>query len=268
MKNRKLLVRGILVAAIGMALLLVVLIFCVYGSDKNLTLEKIAYDKSFRNPVVYIKEDNGYAPYLVLTSNYDGNVLLLRKHVLPESMPYLEHEPLWSHFEYASYYERSDIDKFLNTDFLETLSPDVRAAIVDTTIEVTDIESYDEWNYATHMIERKVFLLSTVELGVRGFDGSITTAEGKPLKYFRNKVYTKKIAYEEDGTARSAYWTRTPDLMETCIMLVVSSTGGIGTATAEHYLGVRPAFCMSRDTIVQKSDDVIAGESVYIVVID
>lgn len=266
MKNRKLLVRGIPVAAIGMTLLLVVLIFCVYGSDKNLTLEKIAYDKSFRNPVVYIKEDNGYAPYLVLTSNYDGNVLLLRKYVLPESMPYLEHEPLWSHFEYASYYEKSDIDKFLNTDFLETLSPDVRAAIVDTTIEVTDIESYDEWNYATHMIERKVFLLSTVELGVRGFDGSITTAEGKPLKYFRNKVYTKKIAYKEDGTA-SAYWTRTPDLMETCFVLYIGSKG-IDAITPEYNLGVRPAFCMSRDTVVQKSDDVIAGESVYIVVID
>lgn len=266
MKNRKLLVRGIPVAAIGMTLLLVILIFCVYGSDKNLTLEKIAYDKSFRNPVVYIKEDNGYAPYLVLTSNYDGNVLLLREHVLPESMPYLEHEPLWSHFEYASYYEKSDIDKFLNTDFWETLSPDVRAAIVDTTIEVTDIESYDEWNYATHMIERKVFLLSTVELGVRGFDGSITTAEGKPLKYFRNKVYTKKIAYKEDGT-ESAYWTRTPDLMETCLVLYVGSKG-IADTTPEHYLGVRPAFCMSRDTVVQKSDDIIAGESVYIVVID
>ena len=50
-------------------------------------LEDIAYDV---NPsgeyTVYLEENGIYKPYLVLTNNYNGNCLLLRKHVLNENM--------------------------------------------------------------------------------------------------------------------------------------------------------------------------------------
>lgn len=86
MRDRKLFMRRIL-AAVGVVVL-VVLAICRNGGDGQLTLEKISYDKSKENPVVYIKENGEYVPYLVLTSDYGGNVLLLRENVLPEEMPY------------------------------------------------------------------------------------------------------------------------------------------------------------------------------------
>lgn len=248
---------------ISLVLLLVVLATCGCGIDRNLTLEEIAYDKSQEDSVVYIKENNDYVPYLVVTSDYDGNVLLLRKNVLSELMPYKQHKEGWTHFEYGSYYEESSIDKFLNTEFLEAFSQDVKAAIVDTTIEVTDRESYDDWNYATHLIERKIFLLSSVELGVEGLDGYTTTTEGAPLEYFQDKEFSVKAAYMEDGTG-CPYWTRTPELWETCTVVMIG-TEVVGSSTADISSGVRPAFCMEPDTIVQKSTNVIEGDSVYIV---
>lgn len=274
MKSREVFVRGRRIAAIGMVLLLVVLTTCGCGTNGNLTLEKIVYDKSKKNSVVYIKENDEYVPYLVLTSDYGGNVLLFREDVLSEEMPY---KPSvhgggggalsggWTHYEYGAYYEESSIDEFLNTEFLEVFSPDVQAAIMDTTIEVTDKESYNEKNWAnvTHMIERKVFLLSAVELGVEFGVGYIMTREGKPLKYFKDKELSVKTAYKADGTAWP-YWTRTPELWETCLVTVIG-TEAVGSAPADSLLGVRPAFCMGKDTIVQESDSILAGESVYII---
>ena len=63
---------------------------------------------------VYIEEQEGYTPYLVLSGNYDGKVLLLREQVLPELMQYKEHSPLWGQGEYGSYYEQSSVDAYLN----------------------------------------------------------------------------------------------------------------------------------------------------------
>ena len=111
----------------------------------------------------------------MLTSNYGGNVLLLRENVLPEEMQY---QPFpygeamgalcapWTTYDYGSYYEESSIDEFLNTEFPKVFSDAVQTAIVDTTIEVTDMASYHEeqWAEAMHTIERKVFLLSAVDL--------------------------------------------------------------------------------------------------------
>lgn len=279
MKNRKLLVRGILIAVIGMVILLgVVLVIWLFGTDENLTLEKIAYDKSKKNPVVYIKENNEYVPYLVLTSDYGGNVLLLRENLLPEEMPYKpskhpapEGSALsggWAFYEYGSYYEESSIDEFLNTEFLERFSSDMQAAIVDTTIEVTDKESWQEetWASVTHTIERKVFLLSAVELGMGYSVGYTMTEEGEPLKYFKNTVHSVKKAYKANGEAWP-YWTRTPHIWETCTVNVIGIET-FGSAPADGRIGVRPAFCMEKDTIVKKSDSIIAGKSVYMFGLD
>lgn len=67
-------------------------LLCGCGKKANLTLEKIAYNKSDANSIVYLKENNEYIPYLVLTADYNGNALLLRKNLLPDLMPYKEHE--------------------------------------------------------------------------------------------------------------------------------------------------------------------------------
>ena len=269
MRNKIIFV-AILAAATGMALLGVVWAMWLNGGKENLTLEKIAYDNSRENPVVYIKENGKYIPYLVLTSDYGGNVLLLRENLLPEPMQY-KPAPHGEGFgalsggwagEYGSYYEESVIDEFLNTDFLEVFSPEVQAAIVDTMIEVTDMDRYEEWNYATHMLRRKVFLLSAVELGVLHSVDLMTAREGDPLKYFKNKKHSVKTAYMADGKAWP-YWTRTPWLWETCLVTVIG-VESLGDAPADSRIGVRPAFCMARDTAVRESDSVVAEETVYV----
>lgn len=260
---------GILAAATaGMVLLGVVLAVWLNRGTGNLTLKQIAYDHTGENSVVYIKENGEYIPYLVLTSDYGGNVLLLRENLLPEPMQYKlsppgeEYGALGVGYDYSSYYEESSIDEFLNTDFLEGFSPEVQAAIVDTMIEVTDMDRYEEWNYATHMIRRKVFLLSAVELGVVYSVGTMTAKEGDPLKYFKNKEHSVRTAHMVDGEAWP-YWTRTPWLWETYL---VTSIGveALGDPTTDRRLGVRPAFCMARDTVIRESDSVIAGETVYV----
>ncbi|MDE7269069.1 MAG: hypothetical protein K2N81_01180 [Acetatifactor sp.] len=278
MKNRKWLAGVILTAVIALVLLGAVLAAWLYEANGNLTLEKIAYDRSKKNPVVYIKENDEYVPYIVLTSDYDGNVLLLRENVLPEEMQYQPSphgeamgalSAPWAWYDYGSYYEESSIDEFLNTEFPKVFSDAVQTAIVDTTIEVTDMASYDEeqWAEATHTIERKVFLLSAVELGVKFGVGYTMAEEGRPLKYFKNADNSVKKAYKADGKAWP-YWTRTPHIWETCEVTAIGVDYETITATADSRLGVRPAFCLGKDTVVQKSDSGIEGKSVYILELD
>ena len=282
MRKKKLIVGVIVTVVIGIVVLGTVLaiwlIIRAQNREEYTTLEEMAYDKSGRKTVVYIKENDGYIPYLVLESDYGGNVLLLRENVLPEPMPYRP-SPYgesttalsggWAWHDYGSYYETSSIDKYLDTDFLKVFSPAVQEAIVTTTIEVTDIESYsgEKSGEVTHMVERKAFLLSAVELGITFSVGYCITQEGTPLKYFENTRQSVKKAYAADGTAWP-YWTRTPWTGETCTVVVIGVRLDFGTPTADARLGVRPAFCLEKDTAVQKSDSVIEGKSVYILEFD
>lgn len=285
LKEKKRLAGILAAAAAGMALLGTVLAVWLGRGSGGLTLEDIAYDRpeedsskedpSEGDPVVYIRENGEYVPYLVLTADYGGNVLLLREHLLPEAMQY-EPSPHgetvdglsggWAFYDFGSYYEKSSIDAFLSTDFLDVFRPEVRAAIETSSIEVTDMDRYEEWNYATHRIRRKVFLLSSVELGVKHSDGNMTAREGEPLAYFRNKEHSFKTAYMADGEPWP-YWTRTPWLWDTCLVVTIG-VDKIGTATADGRIGVRPAFCMERDTKIRESDGIVPEETVYVLEVE
>lgn len=160
-------------------------------------------------------------------------------------------------------YEKSSVDDFLNIDFYDSLSEYTKEKIKESEIEVTDKECHHSMRYTTHIISREVFFLSSVELGIKGFDGNITTKEGEPLKYFTKKEFAEKGAYLEDGRKMS-YWTRTPDLWDTYIVVVMGAES-IDTVTADSSSGVRPAFCMDKETVIKKSGDVITGEQVYVI---
>lgn len=279
MKNKKWIVGVVLIVDIGLALLCAVLYIRLIGygqSAEYATLEEMAYDQSGRKSIVYIKENNEYIPYLVLESDYGGggNVLLLRENVLPELMQYQPSphgeaigalSAPWTTYDYGSYYEKSSIDQYLSTDFPKFFSPAVQESIVTTTIEVTDIESYsgEKSGKATHMIERKVFLLSAVELGITYSVDLNITREGTPLKYFENARHSVKKAYTVDGRAWP-YWTRTPWIWETCDVVVIGAKLDFDAPTADSRSGVRPAFCLGKDTVVQKSDSVVEGKTVYV----
>lgn len=247
----------------------VLLVACVVNNDGTNghepiiveKLEDIAYDV---NPsgeyTVYLEENGIYKPYLVLTNNYNGNCLLLRKHVLNENRIYNQE------MEYSAYYEDSDIDTFLNTEYIELFSDTIREDIIDSEIIITAKESLEFSGDDTKTINRKVFLLSCAELGETMFRGRVK--EGETIIYFDHQ--RKRIAYDEDGNARN-WWIRTSDTTDKNSIFAVIFNGAFGFTGVDtiHGLvqnGVRPAFCMSPDTPVTLAN--IEGINMYVLNIE
>ena len=208
-------------------------------------LQDIAY-KDERTPEyrVFLDEGGEYIPYLVLSSDYNGNCLLLRENLMDENRIYNING------EKACYYENSSIDQYLNGEFLGCLSPQIQDAIPQTQIEITKKDSIEIAGKETTTICRKVFLLSFTELN----DGTSRTnlAEGVPLSYFANNE--RRVATYKDGSAGS-WWLRTPNTGGGNVVCGVSasgyvSIGGIYNAIVNdgYYNGVRPAFCLPKQT--------------------
>ena len=163
------------------------------------TIEELSYDYvSEEDCIVYIEEDGAYVPYLVLTSDYGGNVLLLRKELMAEARSYKENESgLWSFSDYASQYDESDIDKYLNNEFVELLGQSVRDAMVDSNIIITDKASQLSTDRISRTITRKDFLLSLGEISPES-GKYITVQEGTTLKYFEG-YHSKRVANYPDA---------------------------------------------------------------------
>ena len=227
------------------------------------TIEELSYDYvSEEDCIVYIEEDGAYVPYLVLTSDYGGNVLLLRKELMAETRPYKENESgFWAASDYASQYDESDIDKYLNNEFVELLGQSVSDVMVESNIVITDKASQLSTDRVSRIISRKVFLLSLEEL-VFNRAKTVTVKEGTPLKYFEGD-YSKKVANMPDGS-KGPYWTRTPSLWETYDVITIGYEA-IGSGSADRSLGVRPAFCVEKSTPVVQSSGIVEGETVFVI---
>lgn len=198
---------------------------------------------------VYIEEDGTKVPYILLTDNYCGNCLLLREYLLDEPMRFNNNG--W----YAAYYEDSEVDLFLNKEFCSRISEVVRDSIIDSTIEITAKDSLGVGGKDTISIIRKVFLLSYTEVNMSGSRTNLI--EGVPLKYFSDKE--SRVAYYYDGREGS-WWLRTPNTADVDVVCGVSidgavGVGGIGGDGGEYLNGVRPAFCLPKDTIVIENYD-------------
>lgn len=234
-------------------------------TPSGLTIRDIAFDKNKKSGyTVYIEEDSEFAPYLVLTSNYNGNALLLRKDVMDKDYVYNE----GSSDHYPSYYRDSFIDRFLNNDFLITLEPELQNAIVDSKIVITTESSYFSPEQYTESINRKVFLLSYTEVGLPEL--SFVSKEGKPLKYF--KEYGSRIAYKNvDGISKKwIWWLRTPYLAydDGQVAWVVGPQGIADGNAIEGFFpeeGVRPAFCLRNTVQIEENNKVIYGKTVYVI---
>ena len=231
------------------------------GKENKKTIESIAYDANSKEEcLMYIKENDVFEPYIVISSNYDGNVLLLRKYLLADTMPFNENERhMWASYEYGAYYEDSSIDKYLNTGFFNTLDQSVKDSIVNSTIVITDKSSLDNAGDVTTTISRKVFLLSLKELN--GPESRASVAEGNTLKYFEDD-YSRRVADLPNGE-KSAYWTRTPEIWETYNVFTIGNGAGSGGADIDS--GVRPAFCMKKNTALIQRTDIVSGQTVYVI---
>jgi hypothetical protein len=224
-------------------------------------VSELAYDVNPRSDyTVYIEEDGAYAPYLVLTDDYGGNVLLLREHLLEKTMPYKQNDKVgWSRGDYAAYYPDSSIDDYLNTGFYDALGKSVQNAIVNSEIVITDKASWGSGDRISRTISRKVFLLSLFEL--TGYKSYVSVSEGKELKYFADDYKRRNVTLPDDD--HCPYWTRTPEIWETYNVIAIGSEGIIGTGGADAENGVRPAFCLKKTTEVVQRTDIVDGQTVY-----
>ena len=219
--------------------------------EEKLVLQDLAFDRDGDEEYrIEIDENGTPETYLVLTDDYNGNCLLLREYLLDEPMPY-HHAGL-----YCAYYEDSDIDHYLNGEFLERFSEEFQECIEESTIVITAKESLGHGGDVTTAIDRKVFLLSFTELGYRG---RIYLKEGEPLSYFDSLA--SRIAYYKDGKAEG-WWLRTPSTADHDMVCGITSRGGEGVSgvvgpppIGPYKASIRPAFCLKGDIRVMKQDD-------------
>lgn len=235
------------------------------GLSSQLTIKDIAFDVNKKSGyTVYIEENSKFVSYLVLTSNYDGNTLLLRKELMSDF--HIFNEEI-SH--YSAYYRDSSIDKFLNKDFITYLDPKIESNIVNSEITISSKSSLGVTGEDTENIFRKVFLLSAAEVGMYT-NHSNMTKEGNALKYFKDSK--SRIAYR--GNEPTCWMLRSPNTWDVSSVFGIGPDGAVGSGSISTIIpsepifksGVRPAFCLRNSQLIKKSDKVIDKQMVYILV--
>lgn len=153
-------------------------------------------------------------------------------------------------------YRSSDVNIYLNGDFLALFDTDVQNTIKQVKIPYSycNDESQIEANVNSGAkgAEVKIFLPSTGELGFdHGSGSSLHAKDGANLKYFENTASGSadplRIAYD-DGTAN--YWhTRTCRGYATTLTYYVDLNGQFFNAGAVSNRMIRPALIMPGETL-------------------
>lgn len=197
---------------------------------------------------VYIKENDKYTPYFVVTSDYNHNTLLMREKPLDEKMA------MNKQTNSVNYYATSDLDEYLNNSFIDTFSDTMKDIINNTRIEITTSDTLNirKKSRGTEFITRKIFLLSANEWGIKS---ASAIDEGQ------------RIAKVENFMPTDNEWLRTTETYS------YDTFWAVGNNVYDCYSGnqemcVRPVFTVPFDTEVEKSDMVIKGKAVYILKAD
>jgi hypothetical protein len=187
--------------------------------------------------IVYMEEDGKLTPFIVADKNYrKGVTLLVREHVLPEPMRFNEYE---------SYYEGSEIDRYLSNEYADKLGN--KEYLVSVPIDITAESSIGLTGKDTTKISRCVFLLSYTELGYK--ESPTTTNEGATVSYFRKME--NRLATDEDGNTVGCLM-RSPNTYHGSMVYVLSDDGTIGGCNAFDENDIRPAVCVRDDMPVMK----------------
>lgn len=221
--------------------------------SKNVTVNSKSISDYLYNEI-YLEEKNGYAPYIVVSNDYDGKTLLLRKYLLSEDMKMNN---------YDAYYEDCEMDTYLNTIFYNSLSEKTKSFVEDTTIQIVN-KDYYVTNKSVVEIQRKIFLLSFTELGYD--NNNHVGLEGRKLKYFKLDNYNNRIATAYDGGIAYSWWLRSADTTYESCFYAVGAEGEIGSTNAFSVNGIRPAFCVKSDLKISTSSYIVNDKTVYIIV--
>lgn len=233
------------------------------------TIGYISYDY---NPTlgytIYIKENNEYVPYLVLTYNYNdtNNALCLRKNVVGGSEYIEDYNGTiakdriydgWMEMQHNTKYQETDVDKYLTGDFLKRFDTKLLGKICNTQISFSEYE-YEKGVYHNYEINRQFFILSLTELNYSGTKLDNKTKNTMKLKYFNSNDL---MAFNDSGV-ESPYWTRTSYFESGYYM--VGYTGVITSTGNNARFGVRPAFTISNNTKITKIYDQNLMKNIYV----
>jgi hypothetical protein len=222
---------------------------------KDLTYESNKEDKS--NYTVYIKENTEYIPYLVLCDDYNGNVLLIREKVISEMVLFNEQN------RYSGYYENSLLDTYLNEEFIEVLDENLKTSIVTSEILITSKDKFGEDGILTNVISRNIFTLAYSE--VKKDMMPADAYEGEYLPFFENTSIRE--ATDDEGMKKS-WWLRSSSTWYDDVAMVVGMDGVFGESRTDAFNGVRPAFCLKGDVLIELKGGLIADEQVYVLAIE
>ena len=185
------------------------------------TISDLAYSEKCKiEPIIYIEEKTGFVPYIVLTNDYNGKTLLLRKEILPENRRVSD---------YSAYYEESEIDNYLMGEFFDNLPIQTRCLIQDSEIEILDERCLNQIDDSVITIVRKVFLLSFKD----------------------NK---NRFATTNNGKFTVSWWLRSADSTYDSCVYAVGPEGEIGSTNAYDMNGIRPAFCVDGKQEIYKEE--------------
>lgn len=224
-------------------------------------LRDLAYDKDKRlGYTVHIKEDGKLVPYLVLAKNYigQGNVLLLRKHLVDPPMSFREG---WE----EAYYGHSIPDAFMHKDFIKRLSKDVQENIPSTELGIKPSEENAGRGHI-EKIKRQLFLLSDIDVG--NYKGRVRFEDDCNLLYFKRKggVKEDRLAYLAGASTPNSWWLRTAFATASTVVKGVDDEGMLSGGGVVYPAHVRPAFTLPPETEVEEKEN--NGQMVYVLKTD
>lgn len=192
------------------------------------------------SPELYIVVNQGLP-----SSNYDSScdgTWLLRKFIDQQQRP-------WDTSEFVFGYNKSTMDKYLQTTFAERFSTYAIKNLF--MLPQIPVHYYNgQSNY-----EARVFLLSMSELDES--DNTSIPQEGSALQYFIDSGNSKKIAYL-DGTAKP-WWSRSMYKNASNLAWGINASGDMGNFVYTKKGGVRPAIILKKDTIVSGDGSIVEG---------
>ena len=233
------------------------------------TIGYISYDyNSTLGYTIYIKENNQYVPYLVLTYNYNNtnHALCLRKNVVGGSEYIEDYNGTivkdriydgWLKMQHDTKYQETDVDRYLTGEFLKRFDTNLLSKISNTELSFSEY-GYEKGVYHNYEINRQFFILSLTELNYGGINRDNQTKNTMKLKYFNGN---NLMAFNDSGI-ESPYWTRTAYFASEYYM--VGYTGGITTTGESAKFGIRPAFTISNSTKITKIYDQNLMQDIYV----
>ena len=157
--------------------------------------------------------------------------------------------------------ENSAIHSYLNNTFLNLFDSNIRDAIKQVKIPYRKKGGSGGTDQSgANGLSAKIFFLSGLEVGLTTSDSWYFPQDGAKLSYFESGTGTsannKRIA-KQNGKA-GIWWLRSPNAQYTDYVWVVISNGYYSYSVASNPQGVRPAFILRSDALVDDEFNIIS----------